>query len=103
MCSRNRARLKRALAVRDGKRCFYCTTSFADLAEATIDHLIPKSVLPGWQQFNLVLACRPCNQAKADTLPQVFIRKVSDARQRRDAARRRTAVVRHRSRVALAA
>lgn len=96
MCSRNRARLKRALAMRDGKQCFYCRAAFADLAVATIDHLIPKSVLPGWRQFNLVLACRPCNQAKADLLPQVFMRRVADVQSRRAASRRRTGQVRRR-------
>lgn len=67
-------RIKRALAARDGAGCFYCGTPFPVLALATIDHLIPQSVLPGWRQENLVLACRPCNNAKADQLPQVFLR-----------------------------
>jgi hypothetical protein len=33
-------------------------------------------VIPGWHQANLVLACRPCNEAKADTLPQLLLRPV---------------------------
>lgn len=105
-CSRRRAQLKRSLSARDGKRCCYCTARFADLADATIDHLIPKSVLPGWRQFNLVLACRPCNNAKGDTLPQVFIRHAAAVAERRAASRRRRhrpAVTRPRSRLALAA
>jgi len=103
--SRRRAQLRRSLAARDGKRCFYCRAGFADLAEATIDHLIPKSVLPGWRQFNLVLACRPCNQAKADTLPQQFIPIAAAKQIRRDASRRRTgmAVATARPHLALAA
>jgi 5-methylcytosine-specific restriction endonuclease McrA len=87
--ARRRAQLRRSLAARDGQRCFYCRAGFAALAEATIDHLIPKSVLPGWRQFNLVLACRPCNEAKGDTLPQVFIPRAEAMRTRRDSARRR--------------
>ncbi|WP_432901276.1 HNH endonuclease [Micromonospora matsumotoense] len=66
--------IKRALADRDGAGCFYCGHPFATLLGATVDHLIPQSVLPGWALMNLVLACRPCNEAKADQLPQVFLR-----------------------------
>jgi 5-methylcytosine-specific restriction endonuclease McrA len=85
--SKRRAQLRRSLAARDGKRCFYCTTAFVDLADATIDHLIPQSVLPGWRQFNLVLACHPCNSAKGDTLPQVFLRQIAEAHRHAEAAR----------------
>lgn len=67
-------RIKRQLAARDGATCFYCGHPFGTLVEATIDHLVPKSKLPGWVQANLVLACRPCNKAKADRLPQEFLR-----------------------------
>jgi 5-methylcytosine-specific restriction endonuclease McrA len=105
--SKRRAQLRRSLAVRDGKRCFYCKTPFADLADATIDHLIPKSVLPGWRQFNLVLACRPCNNAKGNTLPQVFLRQAAAVQTRRAATRRlrprTTGPARTRARLALAA
>ena len=87
--SKRRAQIRRSLAARDGKQCFYCQTGFADLGSATIDHLIPQSVLPGWAQFNLVLACRPCNNAKGDTLPQVFIRQTATITDRRTNARRR--------------
>ncbi|WP_091249205.1 HNH endonuclease [Micromonospora matsumotoense] len=66
--------IKRALADRDGAGCFYCGHPFATLLGATVDHLIPQSALPGWALMNLVLACRPCNEAKADQLPQVFLR-----------------------------
>ncbi|TCB92062.1 HNH endonuclease [Micromonospora zingiberis] len=67
-------RIKRALAVRDGAQCFYCALPFPTLLAATVDHLIPQSLLPGWAQINLVLACRPCNQRKSGQLPQVFLR-----------------------------
>jgi 5-methylcytosine-specific restriction endonuclease McrA len=82
----HRARILRALVERDGLACFYCRLPFASALDATIDHLIPRSVLPGWQQFNLVLACPTCNNVKADTLPQVFLRQ---AAARRVASRRR--------------
>ncbi|WP_320068347.1 HNH endonuclease [Micromonospora sp. RTGN7] len=71
--------IKRALADRDGAGCFYCGLPFPALIGATVDHLIPQSVLPGWALMNLVLACRPCNDAKADQLPQVFLRTAGRA------------------------
>jgi len=69
-----RRRIKRNLAARDGAWCFYCGHVFADLASATLDHLVPYSQMPTWRQANLVLACEPCNAAKADQLPQAFLR-----------------------------
>lgn len=66
--------IRRRLASRDGACCFYCGQRFAVLAQATIDHLIPHCQIPGWKLANLVLACRACNQAKADRLPQEFLR-----------------------------
>jgi len=69
-----RRRIKRNLAARDGARCFYCGQPFADLVAATLDHLVPYSLVPTWRQANLVLACRACNEAKADRLPQAFLR-----------------------------
>jgi 5-methylcytosine-specific restriction endonuclease McrA len=66
--SRIRAR-KRTLAVRDGAWCTYCGRLFADLRQATIDHVVPVSLFPTWRLEHTVLACHPCNQAKADRLP----------------------------------
>lgn len=71
-----RRQIRRSLAKRDGACCFYCGTPFADLGQATLDHLIPQSQIPGWKLANLVLACYPCNQAKAGMLPQTFLRPV---------------------------
>lgn len=62
--------LKRRLAKRDGgARCFYCRTAFADLAAATFDHYVPYRLWRRNLPRNLVLACGPCNHAKADALP----------------------------------
>lgn len=74
--ARRMKQIKRSLAARDGACCFYCGDRFAQLRDATVDHLIPQSVIPGWKLANLVLACRPCNEAKADTLPQLLLRPV---------------------------
>ncbi|MEU8439875.1 HNH endonuclease [Streptomyces microflavus] len=66
--TRRRAR-KHQLALRDGQRCAYCALPFASLREATLDHVVPVSLLRTWSASALVLACRPCNHAKADRLP----------------------------------
>ncbi|SFP03557.1 hypothetical protein SAMN04489713_111124 [Actinomadura madurae] len=72
--STKRRTLKRRLAKRDGAQCFYCAHPFGDLAEATLDHLIPFSILPTWNAAALVLACEPCNHAKGCRLPQTLMR-----------------------------
>ncbi|MBM7058221.1 MULTISPECIES: HNH endonuclease [Streptomyces] len=66
--TRRRAR-KHQLAVRDGQQCAYCAVPFASLREATLDHVVPVSLLRTWSAGALVLACRPCNHAKADRFP----------------------------------
>ncbi|RBQ20475.1 hypothetical protein DP939_11925 [Spongiactinospora rosea] len=73
--SDKRQRYRRQLAARDGARCFYCRHRFADPAtEATLDHLVPTALGGTWARANLVLACEPCNQAKADRPPTAFVR-----------------------------
>lgn len=75
--SRRRRLLKARLAERDGAACWYCGAAFGPgLDGATIDHLIPRSIWHTWMQAALVLACYPCNQAKADQLPQAVLRPV---------------------------
>lgn len=66
--ARRRAR-KEQLARRHGQRCTYCRRPFADLREATLDHIAPKSLWRSWSVTSLMLACAGCNQAKADRLP----------------------------------
>lgn len=66
--ARTRAR-KYNLALRDGRHCTYCRRPFIDLRDATLDHVVPLSLFRTWSAAHLVLACRPCNQAKADRLP----------------------------------
>ncbi|MFE9040032.1 HNH endonuclease [Streptomyces sp. NPDC007818] len=65
--ARRRSR-KAQLAARDGWRCAYCQHRFKDLREATMDHVIPYSIHRTWSANALVLACEPCNHAKADRL-----------------------------------
>jgi hypothetical protein len=55
---------------RDGKRCFYCYRPFTRrMTGATIDHVVPHCLFRTNALVNVVLACGPCNQAKADRLP----------------------------------
>lgn len=63
-------RIRAHVAERDGQRCHYCRQPFGDdLTGATLDHYIPHCLWPTNKPRNLVLACAPCNQAKADRLP----------------------------------
>jgi 5-methylcytosine-specific restriction endonuclease McrA len=67
-------RLKARLAERDGACCFYCRQPFTQLrGEATLDHLVPFAKVPTWNPAALVLACRACNEAKADRLPSLVL------------------------------
>lgn len=73
--AKSRRRMKARLAERDGGRCWYCGIPFGeDLAAATLDHLVPRSQVYSWAAAALVLACGPCNAAKADVLPQALLR-----------------------------
>lgn len=65
---RRRAR-KQQLATRFGLRCAYCRHPFRTLREATLDHIVPASLHRSWSVTALALACRSCNDAKADRLP----------------------------------
>lgn len=54
---------------RQGWQCMYCRAPFTDELRPTLDHFIPYSLWHTGNQHNLVLACQPCNGAKADRLP----------------------------------
>ena len=58
---------RKNLLLRDNQQCQYCTNHFHE-GELTIDHVIPKSKggLSTWD--NTVIACRRCNQQKANLL-----------------------------------
>ncbi|MFI0211497.1 HNH endonuclease [Streptomyces diastaticus] len=57
------------LARRFGLSCAYCYRPFTFLEQATLDHVVPFSLYRTWSFQNLMLACRPCNQAKGNRLP----------------------------------
>ncbi|MFC9058308.1 HNH endonuclease [Streptomyces sp. NPDC057074] len=60
---------KEQLARRHGQRCAYCRCPFADLRQATLDHIAPQSLWRTWSVTSLVLACLDCNHRKADRFP----------------------------------
>lgn len=68
-----KAQIKIELAKRDGARCAYCDREFVDLDDATLDHVIPNSIVRHWQEWNLLLSCGACNNAKADQVPLVLM------------------------------
>lgn len=69
----NRPFKRKKLAERDGTECAYCGHVFDDVATATLDHVIPIQVLRGSPLWNLVLACTPCNEQKANRIPAVVM------------------------------
>jgi 5-methylcytosine-specific restriction endonuclease McrA len=67
---------RRVLFARDQYRCAYCdfvAQPLRALKDLTVDHVKPACLFPSravattWD--NVVAACRPCNQRKADRLP----------------------------------
>lgn len=55
--------------IRDNYTCQYCTTKFA-YKDLTIDHVLPASQGGPKTWTNVVTACRPCNQTKANRTPE---------------------------------
>jgi 5-methylcytosine-specific restriction endonuclease McrA len=56
---------------RDGWECHYCKCRLT-YNNATLDHVVPRSLGGSNAIYNLKLACRHCNQAKANKPPHVF-------------------------------
>lgn len=53
---------------RDNFKCQYCGTHFMK-SELTLDHVYPKSRGGDTSWKNIVAACKPCNNKKADKTP----------------------------------
>lgn len=65
-----RWKLERALGQRDGFACHWCGTWDEPFE---IDHVWPRSLGGSDRFYNLVLSCRPCNQAKRATPPMEWL------------------------------
>lgn len=63
---------KKRLAAKHGWECFYCGCGLS-VETGTVDHVIPLSRGGTNRIDNKVLACLPCNSAKADALPEEWI------------------------------
>lgn len=69
--SKSRASKRRRIYERDGWRCVECGFNGRKCPEKlTLDHRIPKSKGGSNSESNLQTMCRPCNQAKADDMPE---------------------------------
>jgi 5-methylcytosine-specific restriction endonuclease McrA len=56
--------------------CYYCGVALTG-ETATIDHVMPLSKGGTWADHNTVLACKACNNAKGDQVPEgtpVFVK-----------------------------
>lgn len=60
----------RILAAQNGC-CKYCGKPLA-IKKATFDHVVPKALGGVGAQTNLVVACRPCNEKKANKPPHIW-------------------------------
>lgn len=67
-------------------QCHYCNATVAK-HKATLDHRVPACVGGNLQDGNAVMACRRCNEEKADMPEAVFLQGPA-ARQRWKDARR---------------
>lgn len=65
--SRKRRNLRQRMLNRS-PHCHYCGVTLC-VQTSTLDHFIPVSKGGTNERSNLVLACLPCNQAKADQMP----------------------------------
>lgn len=66
MTPKNKHQKRQALLARDGNTCFYCNREFSDELPPTFEHLVSLKDGGTDHQDNLVLACWPCNNARAN-------------------------------------
>lgn len=78
MNPKDRERRVRALTLRDGGNCHYCKVVL-DVTNTTVDHVIPKARGGSNAIVNLVLACEPCNHARADMSYIKFAQRMREA------------------------
>lgn len=60
---------KDKLLKRDRYTCAYCGDSFREM-DLQCEHIVPDSHGGAWSWMNIVAACAPCNQHKANRTPQ---------------------------------
>ena len=67
-----------------GRKCAYCGREGIPLE---VDHVVPKSRGGTDRVSNLTLACRECNQAKGNRLPQEWLRELEQSKRAVDKKR----------------
>lgn len=60
---------KKYFYLREHQQCYYCGKALK-LSQVTLDHYLPRSHGGTSDAFNLVCACKRCNQFKASKVPQ---------------------------------
>ncbi len=68
----------RLLYKQQAGRCYICTGKFEE-PEMTEDHVVPASRGGRAINWNIALACQPCNQEKADRTMQEYLRQAGMA------------------------
>ncbi|MFC4306391.1 HNH endonuclease [Cohnella boryungensis] len=62
--------------------CFYCNKQFTPNTVVEVDHFIPWSFIHNDQLWNLVLACRTCNNSKSNKIADtLYLEKIIDRNQ----------------------
>jgi 5-methylcytosine-specific restriction endonuclease McrA len=64
----HKSRKLRTIFERDAGCCHYCRV-FITLGNGTVDHIIPQHKGGRNANWNLVWACKPCNQKKSNKWP----------------------------------
>lgn len=67
-----RSLIKQAVWNRDGRKCFYCDRKLK-YQRATMDHIKPECFGGPFEYGNLVTACFPCNQKRANMPADIFL------------------------------
>ena len=60
---------KKKLLQQQNGCCAYCGKELT-LDNATIDHVIPKAIMPWNSVDNLVISCQPCNSGYGSSAPK---------------------------------
>lgn len=60
---------KRNVIIRDKQTCLFCGHMMENIADCTVDHVVPRAQGGVSTWLNCVCSCKPCNHKKADRTP----------------------------------
>lgn len=74
MSTERKRKFRVRLARRDGARCNWCRVWVGEdrVQELTLDHVVPRALGGPNSFWNMVLACRECNEARGDEFCREF-------------------------------